>query len=65
MAYSCDYQNEIQSALWSQETVQLFTAAFFYKNKSITFLICSNTKDKGKNSVYALLMRLFDIIIKN
>ena len=65
MTYSWDYQNEIQSALWSRETVQLFTAALFFKNKCTTFLISSDTKDKGKNSVCTFLMRLYDITIKN
>lgn len=27
MNYSCEWQNEIQSALWSRETVTLFTCA--------------------------------------
>ena len=62
MAYPCDYQNEIQSALWSQETVQSFTAALFFKNKCTTSLICFNTKDKGKDPVYAFFMRLYNII---
>ena len=35
-----------------------------YFSKRHTFLICSDTKDKGKNSVYAFLMILHDIIIK-
>ena len=59
------YQNEIQSALWSQETVQLFTAVLFFKNKCTTSLICFNTKDKGKNSIYAFWIGLYDIIITN
>ena len=40
MAYSCDYQNEVQSALWSQECINLFTAAQYSKSQ-----VC---QDKGK-----------------
>ena len=32
MAYSCEYQNEVQSALWSHQTVNLFTAATYDTN---------------------------------
>ena len=54
MTYACDYEKEIQAALWSEKNVQLFTAALFFKNKCTTFIICPDTKDKGKNSVYAI-----------
>ena len=29
MAYSCDYQNEVQNALWSRKCINLFTAALY------------------------------------
>ena len=60
MAYAFDYQIKIHSALWSWKNVPLF-----FKNKYIILLSCSDTKDKGKNSAYAFLMRLYYIIIKN
>lgn len=62
MAYSCEYQNEIQSALWARDSVTLFTGAVFCAGTCKTFLICSDTKDKGKNTVYVFLMHLFDIM---
>ncbi|KAJ8038387.1 hypothetical protein HOLleu_15805 [Holothuria leucospilota] len=52
MSYSCEYQNEIQSALWSRDSVTLFTAAIFSGGRCETHLIVSNTSDKGKDSVY-------------
>ena len=33
MAYSCEYQSEVQSALWSRQSVNLFTAALYHKNE--------------------------------
>jgi len=41
MAYSCEYQNEIQSALWSRQSVNLLTAALFAKEEPCrSFLSC-------------------------
>ena len=51
VSYSCEYQNEIQSALWSHESVMLFTAAMAYKAECKTFLIVSDSRDKGKGTV--------------
>ena len=65
MAYSCEYQDEIQSALWSRASVTLFTAAVFYKETTKTYLICSNTKDKGKNTVYTFINCLYEHITKD
>lgn len=58
MSYSCEYQNEIQSALWSCNSVTLFTAAIFSGGKCETHLIVSNTSDKGKDSVYTFVKYL-------
>lgn len=32
MTYSCEYQSEVQSALWSKQSVNLYTVALYYKN---------------------------------
>ena len=48
MAYSCDYQNEIQSALCSRETVQLFTAALFFKKNALLISFIPLLKIKVK-----------------
>ena len=61
MAYSCEYQNEIQSALWWCRSVNLFTAATYNaKGKKESFLIVTNSSDKGENSVYAFMLKLVD-----
>ena len=36
ITYSCEYQDEIPSALWSRANVTLFTAAVFYKETTKT-----------------------------
>ena len=51
MIYSCEYQNEIQSDLWSLRNVMLFTAALTYKSVCKTFLIVSDSHDKGKDTI--------------
>ena len=64
MAYSCEYQNEIQSGLWSRNGVNLFTAAL-YSNQGCCkfFLIVIDSQDKGKDSVYAFIMKLTGSLI--
>lgn len=64
MAYSCEYQNEIQSALWSRASVQLYTAAVFVNDECHTYLICSDTKDKGKDTIYTFMVRLYEDILE-
>ena len=62
MNYSCEYQNEVQSALWSRGSVMLFTAAVTYKDTCKTYLICSNSCDKGKNTIAVFLSTLYELI---
>ena len=67
MTNSCEYQNEVQSAFWSQQTVKVFTAATYDTNddtnvKENSFLIVTNSQDKGKNSVCTYIMHLVDEI---
>jgi len=62
MNYSCEYQNEVQSALWSRGSVMLFTAAVTYKTDCKTYLICSNSSDKGKNTIAVFLSTLYELI---
>lgn len=62
MAYSCEYQNKVQSALWSRASVQLFTAAGFFNGKCSSFIICSDAKDKGKDTVCALILTLYETL---
>lgn len=65
MSFSCEYQNEIQSALWSRNTVLLFTAATFFRDECQTYLICSDSPDKGKNTIYAFVKKLYQTIPKD
>ena len=60
VSYSCEYQNEIQSALWSHESVMLFTAAMAYKAECKTFLIVSDSRDKGKGTVAVFIDFLYN-----
>ena len=48
IAYVCEDQNEIQSALWSMGNIKLFTAASVNNGHKKPFLICTNCKRKDK-----------------
>ena len=59
MAYSYEYQAEVQSTLWSRESINLFTAAFYHgEGPCKSCLVVTDSKDKGKNSVYCFLHKL-------
>ena len=62
MSFSCEYQNEIMSAMWSRVSVLLFTAALFFKGKCQTFLVCSDTKNKDKNTIFTFIDFLYNNI---
>lgn len=64
MSYSCEYQNEVQSALWSRESVTLFTAASFFESQCKTFVICSDTKQKDKDSIFTFVTYLYERIFE-
>ena len=57
MAYSCEYQNEIQSALWSRASVNLFTAVYHHDETAIPYLIVTDSKSKDKDSVYTFIYK--------
>ena len=46
MAYQCQQQSEVQSALWTRDSVNLFTYVVYQNDKIKTFLICTNYKGK-------------------
>ena len=53
MAYSCEYQTEVQSALWGCKSVNLFTAAFYHGSEPCkSYLIVTDSQDKGKDAVF-------------
>ena len=60
MAYQCQQQNEIQSALWSRGSVNLFTCSVYFANETKTYLICSNYKGKDKFSNGTFLEHIYE-----
>lgn len=62
MNYTCEWQGEVQSALWSRKSVTLFTAAMFDAKNTKCFLIVSDTRDKTKNTVAVFLTNLLYMI---
>lgn len=64
MSFGCEFQNEVQSALWARSSVLYFTAATFFDGKCKTYMICSDASDKGKDTVFALLDILYDEIVR-
>ena len=48
MAYTCKYQDKVQSVLWGQGSVNLFTAAVSHNGITKTFLFCTNYENKNK-----------------
>lgn len=63
MSYSCEYQNEVQSALWSRQSVTLFTAALLQGKSCSTYLICSDSNKKDKDTVATFLNILYEMIL--
>ena len=49
MAYSCEYQNEIQSALWTRATTNLFTLARFVNQEVTCYLFVLDNYKKDKS----------------
>ena len=61
MNYSCEYQNEIMSALWSRASVGLFTAALYERDLPCqSFIIATDSNDKYKDTVFCFLTKLFE-----
>ena len=46
MAYQCQQQSEVQSALWTRGNVNISTCAVYHSNQTKTFLICTDYKVK-------------------
>ena len=60
MSYSCEYHNEVQGALWSRESVMLVTAVMTYKSQCQTYLIVSDSREKGKDTVAVFIDFLYE-----
>ena len=65
MAYECEYQNEVQSALCTCGSVNLLTAACTVDGQTQTFLICTDSKHKDKNTVLVFVEHLYKNYIMN
>ena len=48
MAYQCQQQSEVQSALWTRGSLNIFTSAVYHNDQTQTFIICTNYKEKDK-----------------
>ena len=64
MAYQCEYQDEVQSALWSRQSVTLVTVAVFHRGQTKSLVVCSDTKNKDKTSVLAFMLEFYDKFLK-
>lgn len=64
MSFACEYQNEIQSALWARSSVLMLTAAVFFQNQCETYVICSDSRNKDKDTIFVFVKRLFEILFK-
>ena len=62
MTYECEYQNEVQSALWTCGNVSLLTAGCFFNGKLKTF-IRIDSKHKNRNTSLVFIEHLFESYI--
>ena len=60
MAYQCQQQSEVQSALSTRGSINLFTCAVYHKNQTKTFLICTDYKGKDQFSNGKFLEYLYE-----
>ena len=60
MAYQCQQQSEIQSALRTRGSINLFMCAVYHKDQTKTFLICTDYKGKDKFSNGTFLEYLYE-----
>ena len=67
MAYSCEYQNEIQSALWASASINLFTLARFVNQEVFCHLFVLDDYKKDKDVIAACLLKFYtnDTIFPN
>ena len=59
MTYECEYQNEVQSALWTCGNVNLLTAGCFFDGKT-KILIRTDSKHKNRNTTLVFIEHLFE-----
>ena len=59
MAYQCKLQNEMMGALWTQESVNLFTCAVYHNSDTKTFIFGTDYKGKDKFSTGLFIESLY------
>ena len=60
MSYTCEYQDEIQGALWVRNNVNLFTAAFYHGDQPCKcFLIVTDSTSKYKEFILQFCQKPF------
>ena len=59
MAYSCGYQNEIQNALWTRASINLFTLAHFVNQEVECHLFVLDNYKKDKDAIFACLKKFY------
>ena len=52
MTYECMYQDEVSGALWSRESINLFTCALTHTGPTTTMVICTDYKPKDNLYLY-------------
>ena len=60
MAYQCQQQSEIQSAVRTRASINLFMCAVYHKDQTKTFLICTDYQGKDKFSNGTFLEYLYE-----
>ena len=60
MAYQCQQQSEVQSALWTRGNINLFMCVVYHKDQTKTFSICTDYKGKDKFSNGTFLEHLYE-----
>jgi hypothetical protein len=62
--FRCSYQDQIQSAYFSQRMITLFTVVSHSKDTGITsYVLASNNLDHGRDSCMKFLLYLFEVRI--
>ena len=60
MAYQCEYQNEVQSTLWTRGSVNLFTCALYHRSTTKPLVIFTNYKGKDKSAIGKFLDHFYE-----
>ena len=60
MAYQCQQQSKVQSALLTRGSINLFMCAVYHKDQTKTFLICTDYKGKYKFSNSTFVEYLYE-----